>query len=1001
MGKEITSTEFEKRYKALNKSQKLAVDTIEGPVMVVAGPGTGKTTILSLRIAQILLKTDVSPENILALTFTNSGVLAMRKKLFECIGDMAYRVNIFTFHSFAEHLIREFSFYFKNLQFSRVVNDIEKIEIIENIIKNNSFKEIVSDYDIFSSLSQISSAINDIKKDGLNPEQFNKKIPLWEDELISDENIFYKRKTGEFNIGDIKPSEKEKIDKKIAKAREINQVFSEYQEVLQEKGLYDFSDMILNVLKELESNQNLKSDLQEKYQYILVDEHQDTNDGQNKLIELLTDAEHLDGHPNLFTVGDEKQSIYRFQGASAETFKYFESAYRDVKIINLEENYRSTKSILDSSYNLIQNSISNSIQLNSNKKENSNIDVLEFSNYKFELLHLADDISGKIKDGVNSSEIAVIYRSNKNVKDIKQVFNYKKIPHTIISKEYLLEDSNIENLINILRVIHNPNDNYSLGKSLFINFLNLDPFDVVNLLEKFSIYKRNNKLNLIDLFNEKEILSDFNIKNIDSFSNLKETIKELKSKSMNSDFESFIKEVIEKTGYLKFMLSADDGQEQILKLDKLFDEIKRQKDANKNYSLENFIKFIDSYKKYNLDIETKDPEVISGVKLITAHKSKGLEFEYVYIINATRNNWEKSRGFNKISLPLKDSKGDIDDERRLFYVAMTRAKNGLYISHSKSDWQGKEQEKTQFISEIGGDFVNNINTEEFEKENINNLNIFITNFKEDKNIFEKDYLKNLFLGKSLSVTALNNYLNCPIRYLFRSLIQLPSEYNSHQIFGNLIHYSLEEFFNESIRQEKILTKDFLISKFESFINNSALNNENYDRYKERGEIVLSDYYEKYKDEWSLNIETEKNIFEKITLDSGEALELSGIVDKVVFLDSKLDGKINIVDYKTGKTYSEKDKAQKADLERQLTFYHLLFRNYNNGKFIVDKAILDFIQKNNKGNYEQYSVDIDNEKINDLIKDINNMAEDVISGEFLNKGCNGKDCEFCSLYKSIK
>lgn len=1002
MSKEVNSTEFLNRYKSLNKSQKEAVDAIEGPVMVVAGPGTGKTTILSLRIAQILLKTDAKPENILALTFTNSGVVAMRKKLLEYIGDLAYRVNIFTFHSFSEYIIKEFSFYFKHLQFSRVISDIEKIEIIEEIIKSGNFKEIVSDYDMFASLAQIMRAINEIKFDGLNPEEFKKLIPKWEDELLSDENIFYKRKSGNNNVGDIKQSEKEKIDRKIAKAKEISIVFEEYQKIIKEKNLYDFSDMILNVLSELESNENLKFDLQEQYQYLLVDEHQDTNFGQNKLIQMLTDAPHLDGRPNLFTVGDEKQSIYRFQGASLENFKYFDTLYNDVKKISLKENYRSTSDILDSSHSLIINSTEDAVSLNSNLKENKKINLLEFTNYKFELLHLVEDISKKIDSGVDPSEIAVIYRSNKMIKELKQVFNYKKIPHTIISNEYLLEDVNIDNLINLLRVIDNPTDDSVVAKVLFINFIGIDVFDVVNLLDKYSFYKRKNDVSLIDILGNENVLHEFNIKKPESFIEFNKKIKTLKTLSKNTDFDDFLKDFLKEIGYLDFMLTANDGQDQLIKLDKLFDEVKKQRQNNKNYSLENFIKFIDSYKKYKIDIETDNPEVLSGVKMMTAHKSKGLEFDHVYIINSTRNNWEKKRGGNSIALPVQNFKGDENDERRLFYVAMTRARKELSISFSRKDWQGREQEKTQFINEIDTNFIDKIETENFEKDNLDKLSVFINNYKNDKNIFDVEYLKNIFLNKNLSITAINNYIECPIKYLLKNLIQLPSTYNNHQVFGNTVHAALEEYFNDSIKKESLLSKDDLLSKFDNYIVNSTIDNNNFEKYKKKGEIMLSGYFDKYKDDWNLNIETEKRIKETLTLDSGENISVTGVLDKIIYLDSVLGGEIDIVDYKTGKPYSEKRKKdQKEALERQLVFYHLLMRDYNDKKFTVRKAILDFIEKNKQGEYEQFTVFVDQSKIDGLLSEVNDMASSVLSGEFLNNGCNKEDCEHCHFYKNLK
>ncbi len=1001
MSKEVNSIEFLKKYAGLNKSQKEAVDAIEGPVMVIAGPGTGKTTILSLRIANILLKTDTKPENILALTFTNSGVLAMRKKLLDYIGDVAYRVNIFTFHSFAEHVIKEFSFYFKDLQFARVISDIEKIEIIEEIIKNNSFKDIVHDHDIFASISEIIKAVNEIKKDGLTPEEFREMIPKWQDEMMSDENLYYKRKSGNSNVGDVKESEKIKVDKKINKAYEILTVFEEYQNIIKERGFYDFSDMILNVLRELEVNENLKLDLQETYQYLLVDEHQDTNFGQNKLIKLLSDAEHLEGRPNLFTVGDDKQSIYRFQGASLENFKYLDTVYRDVKKVALEENYRSGESILNSAHSLIINTSEDAVFLNSNSKDNTKVKLFEFSNYKFELLKLADDILEKINSGVDPKEIAVIYRSNKNIREIKQVFNYKKIPHTILSNEYLLEDVNIENLIDYLKVISNPNDDYSLGKTLFTNFVNIDPFDVAKVLDRFSVYKRGKKKNLIDVLDDQKFLSDIDIKNPEALIAFKNKVKELKIKSENQDFEDFIKDFINISGYLDYMLSAVDSQDQLIKLDKLFDEIKKQRQNNKNYSLSNFIKFIDSYKKYKLDIETENPEIISGVKLMTAHKSKGLEFEFVYIINAVRSGWEKKRGGHGISLPLQSFKGDENDERRLFYVAMTRAKKELNISFSRKDWQGREQEKTQFVSEIDDSFLDKINTEDYEKNHLNDLSVFVKNNVVEKGVFDKEYLNNIFLSKNLSITAINNYVDCPIKYLFKNLIQLPSTYNDHQTFGNVIHAVLEEFFNDSAKDEKILTKKDMLSKFKNHINNSTISDASFERYKNKGEELLQDYYDKYHKVWNINIETEKRIKETLVLSNGEKISITGILDKVIYLDSPLDGPINIVDYKTGKSYSEKDKSQKEALERQLVFYHLLMRDFNSGKYTVEKALLDFVEKNKKGDYEQFTVEVGEGKISELIDLINNIASEILSGEFLNKGCDKDDCEHCELYKKLK
>ncbi|MEK7635231.1 MAG: ATP-dependent DNA helicase [Patescibacteria group bacterium] len=983
---------FEEKYKKLNAKQKEAVDTVEGPVMVVAGPGTGKTTILTLRIANILKRIDTQPENILTLTFTNSGVNAIRKNLLEYIGDSAYRINIFTFHAFAENIIKEFTFYFKELEFSKVISDLEKIEIIEEILKDGNFKEIVSKNDLFSSLSQIKKAIDTIKQEGLDPLEFKERILEWEKELLKDENLFYKKKFGKYNTGDVKPAEKEKLDKKIAKAKEIAEVFAQYQKQIQEKGFYDFSDMILNVLKELEKNENLKLDLQEQYQYLLIDEHQDTNDGQNRLIELLTDAEHLNGRPNLFTVGDEKQSIYRFQGASEKTFRHFNEIYKDIDIINLEDNYRSTQTILDSAHSLISYTLEDSPKLKSfNTKIDKKINFLEFSNYKFELLYLAEEIKNKIeKEKVSPEEIAIIYRSNRQVEEVKDVFSQKNIPFTIVSKEYLLEDININNLISILKVINNPKDNHNLAKSLLVNFLNIDSYLIADILEKFN--KENRK--------EGKALFDFIAKRKE-FKNFTNKIKSLKTKSANTKFDGFFKEFLNEIGYIEHMLQSKDSRHQLIKIDKLFDEIKRQVQNKKGYSLNDFVKFIDAYQKYNLDIETNDPEVAQGVQLMTAHRSKGLEFEYVYIINATRKSWEKSRGFGEIALPIDNYKGDINDERRLFYVSMTRAKKGLSISSSLTDWEGKEQDKSKFITEISENTIENIATKEFEKKNIDDLALFIVHTDSKKSLFDKEYLKRLFFEKNLNVTALNNYLDCPIKYLFRNLIQLPSEYSESLLFGDLVHDSLEKFFEESKNNKKLSTKNTLAKLFKNFIDKSSFYGKEYERYLERGTEVLEEYYDQYHKDWTLDIENEKYISREFELENGDKINISGRLDKVEFLDSPMEGRINIIDYKTGKPFSDKSKKEdKENLKRQLVFYHILYENYADNKFSINKATLDFIEKNKKGEFELYTVEVSSSEIKEVKDEINKMVAEVTSGKFLDLGCNRKDCEYCALRKAM-
>lgn len=1005
MKTEELETKFLNQYESLNKDQKEAVDTIEGPVMVVAGPGTGKTTLLTLRIANILEKTDIDPENILALTFTNAGVKAMRTKLVGLIGDLGYRVNIFTFHSFSENIIKKYPDYFPEIESSNVIRDVEKIHILENILSNNKYEYLKSKHNPLVSLMNLRNAINNIKHEGISPEDFLKKTLKWRDELLSDDSVYYKRKTGKFNVGDIKKGEEEKIDKKIERSKEIYDVYVKYQEKLEENNLYDFSDMILSVLKSLKENEDLKYELQEQFQYVLVDEHQDTNSGQNNLIEYLTDAEHLNNRPNIFAVGDEKQSIYRFQGASKETFNHFLNIYEDVKIISLKENYRSTKDILDNSNNLILNTIPESISLNSNKKDSENISVLNFSNTKFEYLFIAKDIKEKIeKQNINPKEIAIIFKKNRDIGDLKIVLEKEDINYTVQSNEYLLEDILIRQLIDLLKVIKNPLDNYSLSKILFANFIlnnseyknnneRINPNNIAVLLNEFNKQNRkeNESLSLIKFIEDSE------------FKFVSNLIGELVLDSKNESFESLFKIVLEKSNYLKYILENNRSRDNLIKVDKLFDEIKRMISENHNFSIDDFIKNIDSYLDYGIDINTSNPEIIEGIQLLTAHKSKGLEFECVYIVDAVRSSWEKNRIPPSFSIPIEKFKGDIDDERRLFYVAATRAKSKLTITNSNTDWEGKPKEQSQFISEMG-DGLDVVEIEEFEKENIKNIDSFLINYSNKdsqvnkKSVFDKEYLFNLFLNSSLNVSALNNYLDCPIKYLFRSLIRIPSSYDSNLVFGNIIHNSLESYFKKCISEEKILDKKVLLDIYEDKIKLSSIRQDFFDHFYERGEKLLEDYYDFRNKDWTHKVKVEEYIKRDYLLEDKETkLTLSGILDKI-----EIDNpdKVKIIDYKTGKPLSEKTrKEDKQKLFRQLDFYFFLLED--NEKFNVESATLEFLEKNTKEEYEFETKEKPNPKVLDELKlEINNMFESIKSGQFLESGCNKKDCESCRFFNSL-
>ena len=814
--------EFQQKYSQLNSSQKEAVDTIEGPVIVVAGPGTGKTQILTLRIANILKNAGagIEPENILALTFTNAGVHAMKKRLAEFIGsELAYRVGIFTFHGFAEEQISNFPDYFPNLAFSSVATDVECLQIIEQILKENDFTYLKTFASESHYVRSIRSSIDELKREGINPELFSEKIDEQKKDIIADENSYYKRATKKFKKGDLKPQALKPIEKNL----ELQIVYLEYQEKLREQKLYDYSDMILSVVEAMENNAEFLLILQEQYQYILVDEHQDTNEGQNRIISALIDSPHLNSQPNLFTVGDDKQAIYRFQGASVENFLHFKNKFSEVKVISLIENYRSTQDILDISHSLIEKSengnghkkltsfsfeieqwvaahCSNDVKnkqgvmtpcLKSGSVKNK---IKEFKTYKDELIFIAQDILEKIKKGVNPSDIAVMYREHNNLPFIQEVFEKMQVPFIVTSKLNVLDDQEIKKLLLLIRAIYNPRNSEVLAKVIFFDFLNLKTSDAILLLDLFNHSFKNKSL--FNLISNEKFLETKEFSNLESVMELSEFLLKQKKQSENISFIEFFENLVRESGFLKHILAKKYNVFLLAKLEKVFDEIKTQVRNDNSYYLENFINYLNLCSTYNLALEISVPLEVDGVNLMTAHGSKGLEFDDVYITNAVHGLWGGKRKRQSFQLPVNSVQGDVEDERRLFYVALTRAKKNITITYSEFDSNGREKSSSLFISELDENLIDEQKVELSSKEKSVEIN-FVPRLTTAKSLVDLDYIQEKFLNMQLSVSALNNYFQSPILYFFRNLVRLPSGQTKSLVYGNIIHGTLDKFFAQS------------------------------------------------------------------------------------------------------------------------------------------------------------------------------------------------------------
>ena len=488
----------------------------------------------------------------------------------------------------------------------------------------------------FHYTKKVIGAIDDLKSDAISPNDLEKSILSVEKRILQAEgdNAFYKRKCAGGEKGDIKKTLLEKIEKQKNKQQELVRIYQAYQDQLEKRGLYDFSDMILSVVQEAENNQEFRSILQEKYLYLLVDEHQDTNDAQAKLIDFIADAKVNEGKPNIFTVGDEKQAIYRFQGASLESFEKFKHKYKDVKVINLKNNYRSTQEILDSAHSLIESPEKLKAFKGSSKNK---IQVSEFQDYKEELIFLAEDIQKKIEGGQDPNEIAVFYKENANLFEIKNILEKFQIPFKVKSKENILDSKEIKKLVLLLRAVENPLNDEVLAKVLFIDFLGFDSFDVLKILEKLANRKGKepkHKSILKIISSEKTLdIIDIEKSKATALVEFSEFLKIQKSLSKEKDFLEFFESFIHDSGFLHYILKLENNAPALQRLEKIFDEMKKMFFTKKDYSLADFLDYINILEQYGISIDLGGNDLVDGVNLMTAHGSKGLEFEDVYITN--------------------------------------------------------------------------------------------------------------------------------------------------------------------------------------------------------------------------------------------------------------------------------------------------------------------------------------------------------------------------------
>lgn len=975
----MNESKYRSALEELNDAQREAVETIEGPVVVIAGPGTGKTQILSMRIAHILATTDTTPESVLALTFTESGASAVRKRLLELIGKTAYDVPIFTFHGFANSIIQTYPEYFPNIIGGKQGEDLELIQIIREVVQENSFEYIKPFGDIFNYVNPIISTIKDLKREGFSPEKLKDLVAQQKKEFSQIEDLYHEK--GRYK-GKMKGAYID-LEKKINRNEDLQIVFQQYEDRKKELRIYDYEDMILEVLFKFETDEDFLMMLQERYLYFLADEHQDSNRSQNRILELLSDF-HED--PNIFVVGDDKQAIYRFQGASLENFLYFRHTHPNVKTIELAENYRSTQHVLDLADNVIQNNptLSNS-QLRSNSKliENTAL-ILPTSDPQTEASLVANKIKNLIDSGTPPEEIAVLFRQNKDATLIQEALEALEIDFTSYGKAS--EDPHIltQQFLGILKAVNEPENEALMAPVLFYSCFGLTAQEIFLTLQE----ARKSKKSLIQYASENKT---------ERVSEVIDLILYLYKLSLNRNFKDLFVTTLSETKLREQIFESKESSRLISEINSLFNFAKATGSDGEKITIETFLNRLEQAKEYNLNIFSSSSQKLSGVQLMTAHRAKGLEFNSVFIMGLTDNNWGRKGRGERFYLPelkaLKLNEKEVvkEDERRLFYVALTRAKQNLFLSFYEQNEDGRELLESQFLGELG-------DLPKREPVYTKETNILTSSPQIENRILDSEVLTSMLLKRGLNATAINKYLECSWNYFFTSLIRLPQTSSNSAIYGTAIHTALQFYYSNLGKHSKEELEQKTHQLLQEKLLESELEENEKERFIERGKEALAGYLDQYKADPTVDRELEKKIHTEF--DSKEhTVKMSGSLDMV----ENEEGAFVVTDFKTGKPKSRaviegNTKDSNGNYKRQLVFYSLLLEL--TGKTMT-RGVIDFIEPNERGYYKRETFSISEEEKEELKNTIETIVNEIKSLEFVDRGCKKKTCEWCALAVSFQ
>ena len=944
---------FHQEFERLNPRQRRAVDTIEGPLLVVAGPGTGKTHVVALRVANILRKTQANPYNVLCLTFSKSGATAMRDRLRMIIGSDAYGVTVNTIHGFCNDIIIQHPSVFEDWSSLHQITDVERYRELNKIIDQLPADAVlINPKSPYSRTADILGRISQLKREG-----------AVERAALLDVADAYERQMSEKSREGTKEHGKNLLSSQ--KFRAFLEIFFRYQEMLVRTNRYDYEDMILNVITALQREDWLLAGLQERYQYILVDEFQDTNGAQARLIEILTEDPTADNQPNLCVVGDDDQAIYRFQGANLANILSFRARFPGAPVIALTHSYRCTQPILDAATALIAHNTERLVgridglskELVADHKDRAVDPLLIFAaSDTSEPWLVADLVEERLQKGMDPEEIAVIVQTNVELIPLHDVLQSRGIPFQLAGKLDLLSHPIVQQVIAILRAIDEPRSDASLASALACACFGCHPADLAVLYGQ----RREQDKRLLEVLLSLEENNDMRLRDRGSVLHARDTILDLHNKKDHRTVMETLERVYRDCSVLGSFARGEMDIIDFAAAQEFFDQIKRRALENPHFSFTVFLSDLEyygnpDYKDVRLSYDL--PHLTrTGVQLMTAHKSKGLEFETVIVVNFREGHWDKRRHPPAVSVPEdllfgweKEQRRfeQNQDERRVAYVAMTRAKRELIFTCPRELTTGdsaKAVSPSAFFAEAG-----NLPEQDREVREPGKMSTLLSGPVRSFDSEYEAYLRQKLEQFALSPTALRTFLEDPNEFLEVYLLERPQAKEPVFAYGNAVHHALARW-ALNVQTGKPMDTDALLKEFRQHLaQKEILTDQQRARFEHLGDQALRRYAaECLQPPFPIVHRIEHAITTRL-LDpkhpGKEGIPMKGKIDRI---ELKVPGSsLAIVrDFKTGKPKSEA-QCKTYGYVQQLAFYGLLMMH---GYSIVQPGeyIIDFIGEGEDG-----------------------------------------------------